>query len=133
MRFVLLALADDADARNAIVRTALAVEPRDGRLCVFMPFVAALEDYVAVIAAVEAAATRLGLAVHIEGNAPPVDPRVRQNLGLVVGLQGRFAEAEAIVRADLPPDEAAANAAYLREMLAKQGAPRQLAVPPRRG
>jgi Flp pilus assembly protein TadD len=48
----------------------------------------------------------------------PVDPRVRQNLALVVGLQGRFAEAETIARADLPPDEAAANVAYLRHMLA---------------
>src|SRR4029077_16117449 len=45
------------------------------------------------------------------------DARVRQNLALVVGLQGRFAEAETIVRADLPPDEAAANVAYLKEML----------------
>jgi Flp pilus assembly protein TadD len=49
---------------------------------------------------------------------PPVDPRVRQNLALVVGLQGRFAEAENIARADLPADEAAANVAYLRQMLA---------------
>jgi Flp pilus assembly protein TadD len=48
----------------------------------------------------------------------PVDPRVRQNLALVVGLQGRFAEAESIARADLPADEAAANAAYLKQMLA---------------
>jgi Flp pilus assembly protein TadD len=47
-----------------------------------------------------------------------VDPRVRQNLALVVGLQGRFAEAETIARADLPPEEAAANVAYLRQMLA---------------
>ena len=30
------------------------------------------------------------------------DPRVRQNLALVVGLQGRFSEAEGIARADLP-------------------------------
>ena len=51
----------------------------------------------------------------------PVDPRVRQNLALVVGLQGRFADAEAIARADLPPDEAAANVAYLRQMLAHRG------------
>jgi Flp pilus assembly protein TadD len=51
---------------------------------------------------------------------PPVDPRVRQNLALVVGLQGRFAEAETIARADLPPEEAAANAAYLRQMLARR-------------
>jgi Flp pilus assembly protein TadD len=48
----------------------------------------------------------------------PVDQRVRQNLALVVGLQGRFAEAEDIARADLPPDQAAANVAYLRQMLA---------------
>src|SRR6202140_2083914 len=39
------------------------------------------------------------------------DARVRQNLALVVGLQGRFAEAQGIVKADLPPDEAAANVA----------------------
>lgn len=50
----------------------------------------------------------------------PIDPRVRQNLALVVGLQGRFAEAEDIARADLPPDEAAANVAYLRQMLASR-------------
>ena len=49
-----------------------------------------------------------------------VDPRVRQNLALVVGLQGRFAEAEGIARADLPSDEAAANVAYLKTMLAQQ-------------
>jgi Flp pilus assembly protein TadD len=48
----------------------------------------------------------------------PIDQRVRQNLALVVGLQGRFEEAEAIARADLPPNEAAANVAYLKQMLA---------------
>ena len=53
-----------------------------------------------------------------------VDPRVRQNLALVVGLQGRFAEAETIARADLPPDEAAANVAYLRQMLSREQARR---------
>jgi Flp pilus assembly protein TadD len=54
---------------------------------------------------------------------PNADSRVRQNLGLVVGLQGRFAEAEDIVKADLPPEEAAANVAYLKEMLkGKDGA-----------
>lgn len=49
--------------------------------------------------------------------SPRASGRVRQNLGLVVGLQGRFAEAETIVKADLPPDQAAANVAYLKEML----------------
>ena len=49
------------------------------------------------------------------------DKRVRQNLALVVGLQGRFQEAETIARADLPSDEAAANVAYLKQMLAQKG------------
>ena len=48
---------------------------------------------------------------------PRADARVRQNLALVVGLQGRFAEAETIAKGDLPAEEAAANVAYLREML----------------
>ena len=52
--------------------------------------------------------------------SPKASSKVRQNLGLVVGLQGRFADAEQIVKADLPPDEAAANVAYLREMLKGQ-------------
>jgi Flp pilus assembly protein TadD len=51
---------------------------------------------------------------------PSAEPRVRQNLALVVGLQGRFGEAESIARADLPSEEAAANVAYLRQMLAQQ-------------
>ena len=52
------------------------------------------------------------------------DARVRQNLGLVVGLQGRFAEAESIVKADLPPEQAAANVAYLKQMLNRKDNPR---------
>jgi uncharacterized protein (DUF2126 family)/transglutaminase-like putative cysteine protease len=58
------------------IRTALSVEPRDGRLCVFMPPVVSLEDYLDLLRAAEAAALRLGLKVHIEGYAPPQDPRL---------------------------------------------------------
>ncbi|MBR0967396.1 tetratricopeptide repeat protein [Bradyrhizobium diazoefficiens] len=64
--------------------------------------------------------------------APGASARVRQNLGLVVGLQGRFAEAETIVKADLPPDQAAANVAYLKDMLSRsdggRGAPKRTPV-----
>jgi Flp pilus assembly protein TadD len=48
------------------------------------------------------------------------DPRVRANLALAVGLQGRFAEAEKIVKADLPPAEAAVNVAQLKRMLTRK-------------
>jgi uncharacterized protein (DUF2126 family) len=58
------------------VRTALSVEPRDGRLCVFMPPTTTLEDYLDLLHAAEAAAARLGLPVHVEGYAPPNDPRL---------------------------------------------------------
>ncbi|MBW3097778.1 tetratricopeptide repeat protein [Pseudohoeflea coraliihabitans] len=57
---------------------------------------------------------------------PGADSRVRQNLALVVGLQGRFAEAEQIARAELAPDQAEANVAYLRAMLSQQNAWAQL-------
>jgi Flp pilus assembly protein TadD len=51
---------------------------------------------------------------------PDADPRVRQNLALAVGLQGRLAEAESIVKADRPADEAAANVTYLRRLLSRK-------------
>ncbi len=54
------------------------------------------------------------------------DSRVRQNLALVVGLQGRFQEAELIASHELSPAQAQANVAYLRSMLAQQNAWSQL-------
>lgn len=64
------------------------------------------------------------------GVQPNANPKVRQNLALVVGLQGRFVEAEKIARADLPDDEAAANVRYLREMLAQQNERKKLGQRP---
>ncbi|MGD9805702.1 MAG: DUF2126 domain-containing protein [Hyphomicrobiaceae bacterium] len=58
------------------VRTALAIEPRDGQLCVFMPPLSDAEDYAALIAAIEASARKTNLPVHIEGYGPPHDPRL---------------------------------------------------------
>ncbi|SHN74541.1 tetratricopeptide repeat protein [Bradyrhizobium erythrophlei] len=49
-------------------------------------------------------------------------PRVKLNLALVVGLRGNMAEAESLAKEGRPPEEAAANVAYLKRMLAKQAA-----------
>jgi uncharacterized protein (DUF2126 family) len=61
-----------------IVRTALCVEPREGRLHVFMPPVATAEDYLDLVAGIEAAVSKAGLPVIIEGEPPPRDPRLNK-------------------------------------------------------
>ncbi|HSU56475.1 MAG TPA: transglutaminase family protein, partial [Candidatus Dormibacteraeota bacterium] len=61
-----------------IVRTALCVEPRNGRLHIFMPPVATTEDYLELIAGIEIAVTELGTPVIIEGETPPRDPRLNK-------------------------------------------------------
>lgn len=58
------------------------------------------------------------------------EPRLRQNLALVVGLQGRFDEARQIASADLPPDEVEANMAYLQKMLSQPNTWQQLTDKP---
>ncbi|MEO8466924.1 MAG: transglutaminase family protein [Gammaproteobacteria bacterium] len=63
-------------APGAPVRTAIAVEPRDGRLCVFMPPVVELEDYLDLVAAIEDTSAELKLPIHLEGYEPPRDSRL---------------------------------------------------------
>jgi uncharacterized protein (DUF2126 family)/transglutaminase-like putative cysteine protease len=60
-----------------IVRTALCVEPRHGRLHIFLPPMQKVEDFLDLIAAIEDAVTELGLPVVLEGDPPPFDPRLR--------------------------------------------------------
>ncbi len=64
------------EAGEGAVRTAIAIEPRDGRLCLFMPPCDALEDYLDLLAAAEVTAAELNLPIHVEGYPPPNDPRL---------------------------------------------------------
>ena len=59
-----------------ITRTFMCAEPRNGKLYIFMPPTTCLEDYLEVLAAVEATAEDMGLPVIIEGYEPPRDPRL---------------------------------------------------------
>ena len=58
------------------VRTAMSIEIRDGTLCAFMPPVEKADDYLELIAAIEATAEELQMPVHVEGYGPPFDPRI---------------------------------------------------------
>ncbi len=60
------------------IRTALAVEPGQGVLSVFMPPVRRAEEYLELVATIEQCAAELDQPVRIEGYPPPFDPRLEQ-------------------------------------------------------
>src|SRR5205085_1764358 len=49
--------------------------------------------------------------------ADPSAPKIRQNLALVLGLQGKNDEAKRLAEMDMPADKAAENADYLRRVV----------------
>ena len=59
--------------------------------------------------------------------------QVRQNLALVMGLQGRFDEARDIASRDLPRAQVEANLAYLKEMTSQPNPWEQLKEQPAAG
>ena len=63
-----------------------------------------------------AAEQHLRRAVQMRG----ATSQVRQNLALIVGLQGRFEECRALYAAELPPEQVESNMAYVRALLTQQ-------------
>ena len=69
-------LPEPGGSARGVIRTALCVEPREGRLYVFVPPQRYLEDYLDLVAAIEDTAAALQLPVLIEGYGPPHDHRL---------------------------------------------------------
>ena len=65
------------ESASWVVRTALCVQHRDGKIYVFMPPVVSLEGYLELVALIEATAEETRLPVVIEGYEPPHDPRLK--------------------------------------------------------
>ncbi|MDB5412538.1 MAG: transglutaminase domain protein [Rubritepida sp.] len=60
----------------AQVRTALCVQARDGMIHVYLPPLYALEDWLSLVAAIEATAEETGQKIFLEGYQPPEDERL---------------------------------------------------------
>lgn len=61
-----------------VSRLAMCAEAREGRLYIFMPPTEELDDYLDLVAAVEATAAEMAMPVILEGYEPPSDPRLTQ-------------------------------------------------------
>jgi uncharacterized protein (DUF2126 family)/transglutaminase-like putative cysteine protease len=70
-------LSTAAETATELIRPALCVQARQGRLHVFLPYASRLADYLDLVAAVEDTCAHLQRPVWIEGYAPPSDPRLR--------------------------------------------------------
>jgi uncharacterized protein (DUF2126 family)/transglutaminase-like putative cysteine protease len=70
-------LSRTADSATLLIRPSLCVQSRDGKLCVFLPFVPVLADYLDLVAAVEDTCEHLGVSIWVEGYTPPHDLRLR--------------------------------------------------------
>ena len=87
---------------------------------VFAPSEASIEANMglsyAMTSELPAAEQHLRRAVQMRG----ATSRIRQNLALIIGLQGRFDECRAIYAAELPPEQVESNMAYVRALLTQQ-------------
>ena len=57
--------------------------------------------------------------LRVAVDQPKADARVRQNLALVLALEGKFGEAEQVSAKDMSPEDARNNVAGIRQMIAQ--------------
>jgi Flp pilus assembly protein TadD len=97
------------DARE-IYRQALTIAPQEASLYANLGLSHAMTNELADAEAF------LRKAVSMRG----ATSQIRQNLALIVGLQGRFEESRTLFAAELGPDQVEANMAYVRTLLTQQ-------------
>ncbi len=71
------AMPDSPETAEVLIRPSLCVEPRDGRLHIFLPYSSQLADYLDLLAAVEDTCQYLQTPIWLEGYTPAADPRLR--------------------------------------------------------
>jgi Flp pilus assembly protein TadD len=99
----------NADARQLYTQ-ALLIAPNEASLEANMGLSFAMTNQL------DEAEAHLRKAVSMRG----ANSQIRQNLALVIGLQGRFDECRAMFARELPPDQVEANMAYIRALLTQQ-------------
>ena len=68
---------EKGESASWVARPALCIQPREGKLFVFMPPVEYVPDYLDLVAAIEDTAAHLGIPVILEGYGLPFDPRIQ--------------------------------------------------------
>jgi len=71
------ALAGNSETATELIRPSLCVQVRDGHLCIFLPYVPVVADYLNLISAVEDTCDYLQMPIWVEGYPPPADLRLR--------------------------------------------------------
>lgn len=104
----------DQMGRNAEARTyykqALTIAPNEPSLHANLGLSYAMTNEL------DQAEVQLRRAVQMRG----ATSQIRQNLALIVGLQGRFEESRALFAAELSPEQVEVNMSYIRALLTQQ-------------
>jgi Flp pilus assembly protein TadD len=99
-----------SDEARSLYAQALLIAPNEASLEANMGLSFAMTNQL------EKAELHLRKAVAMRG----ANSQIRQNLALVIGLQGRFDESRALFAKDLPPEQVEANMDYIRALITQQ-------------